>query len=35
MQVKAVDASRLLGLTPRLVLYDEFRVAKDDEISPR
>lgn len=32
MTVKSADAGRLLGLTPSLVLYDEFCVAKDDEI---
>jgi phage terminase large subunit-like protein len=32
LTVKSADAGRLLGLTPTLVLYDEFCVAKDDEI---
>src|SRR5215218_6766102 len=32
LTVKSADAGRLLGLTPSLVLYDEFCVAKDDEI---
>jgi phage terminase large subunit-like protein len=32
LTVKSADAGRLLGLTPTLVLYDEYCVAKDDEI---
>jgi phage terminase large subunit-like protein len=32
LTVKSADAGRLLGLTPTLVLYDEFCVAKDDKI---
>jgi phage terminase large subunit-like protein len=32
LTVKSADAGRLLGLTPTLVLYHEFCVAKDDEI---
>jgi phage terminase large subunit-like protein len=32
LTVKSADAGRLLGLTPSLVLYDEFCVAKDAEI---
>ena len=32
LQVKSADAGRLLGLTPTLVLYDEYCVSKDAEI---
>jgi phage terminase large subunit-like protein len=32
LQVKSADAGRLLGLTPSLAIYDEFCVAKDDEM---
>ena len=32
LQVKSADAGRLLGLTPTLVLYDEYCVSKDEEI---
>jgi phage terminase large subunit-like protein len=32
LQVKSADAGRLLGLTPTLAIYDEFCVAKDDEM---
>ena len=32
LQVKSADAGRLLGLTPTLAIYDEFCVAKDDEL---
>jgi phage terminase large subunit-like protein len=32
LQVKSADAGRLLGLTPTLAIYDEFCVAKDDDM---
>jgi phage terminase large subunit-like protein len=32
LQVKSADAGRLLGLTPTLAIYDEFCVAKDEEL---
>src|SRR4051812_27980296 len=32
LQVKSADAGRLLGLTPTLAVYDEFCVAKDNEL---
>jgi len=32
LQVKSADARRALGLTPTLAVYDEFCVAKDDEL---
>jgi phage terminase large subunit-like protein len=32
LQVKSAGAGRLLGLTPTLAIYDEFCVAKDDDM---
>jgi phage terminase large subunit-like protein len=32
LQVKSADAGRLLGLTPTLAIYDEFCVAKSDDL---